>query len=65
MKSVIDSRGNLIEGLFRNSDGSLTINNSAAYQKNKSQHDKFASITRDVAYLRETLDKILEKINGS
>lgn len=65
MKQTIDESGKTIDGLFRNTDGSLMINNSSAYIKNKIQHDKFAELTNQVKYLNETVNKILEKINGS
>lgn len=65
MKPVIDKNGAVIEGLFRNNDGSLTINNRAAFNKNKIQHDNFASLSREVQALQEQMKLILEKLNVS
>lgn len=64
MKQVADSSGNVVEGIYRSSDGSLVLNNNNAYQKNKLQHDKFTSLTNEVNLLKEQMTKILEKLNG-
>lgn len=64
MKPVADVNGVVIEGMFRNPDGSLTLNNHAAYKKNKLQHDKFSSLTKEVDLLKEQMKMILEKLNG-
>ena len=63
-KQVIDSSGNVVDGLFRGDDGSLTINNSDAYRKSKIQHEKFASLNDEINGLKEQVNKILEKLNG-
>ena len=64
MKQVADSNGNVVEGLFRHADGSLSLNNQAAYNKNKLQHDKFTSLTYEVNLIKEQITLILEKLNG-
>jgi hypothetical protein len=64
MKQVVDSTGNFVDGMFRNSNGSLVLNTNTAYQKNKLQHDKFASLTSEVNLLKEQMKLILEKLNG-
>jgi hypothetical protein len=64
MKQVADLNGNAIDGMFRNKDGSLSLNNHSAYNKNKLQHDKFTSLTNEVNFLKEQMKLILEKLNG-
>lgn len=64
MKQVADINGNVVDGLFRNRDGSLSLNNQMAYKKNKLQHDKFTSLTDEVNLLKEQMKSILEKLNG-
>ena len=64
MKKVVDSSGNEIVGLYRNSDSSLTLNNQEAYRKNKLHHDKFTNMTTEIDILKEQMKQILEKLNG-
>ena len=64
MRKVTDANGNIIDGLFRSNDGSLSLNNQAAYIKNKLQHNNFTSLTHEVELLKEQIKLILEKING-
>lgn len=65
MKKVVDARGSVIDGLYRNSDGSLTINNNTAFNKNNIQHRNFAKLMSEVSVLQEQMKLILEKLNGS
>ena len=64
MKQVIDNSGQIISDLIRNSDGSLSLNNGNAYNKNKLQHDNFNRLTTEIEQLREQMKIILEKLNG-
>ena len=65
MRQVATENGTVIDGLYRNTDGSLSLNNFDAFKKNKLQHEKFATLTSEVCILREQVNKILEQLNGS
>jgi len=64
MKQIIDSSGQPINGMFRNSDGSLSLNISNEYKKNKLVHDNFNKLSSEILELREQMKLILEKLNG-
>lgn len=63
-KQVADKNGNVINGLFRNADNSLSLNNITEYQKSKLQHDNFASLSDEINLLKMQIKIILEKLNG-
>lgn len=64
MKQIINREGAPIKGLFKKDDKSIVVLDRAAFIKNQSQHAAFETLNREVASLKEQMQKILEKLNG-
>jgi hypothetical protein len=65
MKQVIDSSGNVINGLFRNSDNSLIFKDDIALSKSIASNNVFTTLNNEVQELKEQMNRIMEMLNDS
>ena len=64
MKQVLNGRGEIVPGLFKNDDGSFVNRDSREYYKSKKQKDNFDSLNTEVKELKAQIQQILELLQN-
>ena len=63
MKQVVDSQGIKISGLFKTESGSLVVQDTHGFFKNRASHGVFSELKDEISDLREKLNEIMSFIS--
>lgn len=63
MKKIIDDSGNMVTGMFRDTNGCIVIKDNNSFNKYK-QEQEIIELKERLIKMETLLNKLLEKTNG-